>query len=317
MADLDEEFARFQAELASLEETTETAETEEHVPATKRAREVEESEEKRESSGPAKKAKTVAATPVVIEAKPQIYSAPPRPVPVQRGNESHVTASGGLTTASSLSASSSHEGGALSGFPVGTTGESAALSAGEAAYLRRAQLPVHRVDMSTGGLMSAEESQLMNMQQSVYEYDPAKAARANASSSRSHGVDGKPKKNLRMAGGQVWEDATLADWPDNDFRLFVGDLGNEVNDEILCHAFSRFASFQRARVVRDKYTHKTKGYGFVSFGDAFDCAKALREMNGKYIGNRPVKISKSNWQDRNIDVARKKAKKKNKHHLFG
>ena len=40
------------------------------------------------------------------------------------------------------------------------------------------------------------------------------------------------------------------------------------------------------------------GYGFVSFSDAVEGAKALREMNGKYIGNRPCKLRKSSWEER-------------------
>lgn len=40
----------------------------------------------------------------------------------------------------------------------------------------------------------------------------------------------------------------------------------------------------KARVVRDKRTNKTKGYGFVSFKDPADFTKAMKEMNGKYKG---------------------------------
>lgn len=164
---------------------------------------------------------------------------------------------------------------------------------------------------------------MVNQQQSVYEYDPNRPVTVtsvqgadgsgSAAGGGPQGKQSKQKKLLRLAGGEVWEDQTLAEWPDNDFRLFCGDLGNEVSDELLAHSFSRYVSFQRAKVVRDKYTHKSRGYGFVSFADPFDCAKALREMNGKYIGNRPVKLTKSKWQDRNIDVAKKKMKKKNRH----
>jgi RNA recognition motif-containing protein len=38
------------------------------------------------------------------------------------------------------------------------------------------------------------------------------------------------------------------------------------------------------------------GYGFVSFSDPVEGARAMKEMNGKYIGNRPCKISRSEWQ---------------------
>ena len=40
------------------------------------------------------------------------------------------------------------------------------------------------------------------------------------------------------------------------------------------------------------------GYGFVSLLDPIEGARALREMNGKYIGNRPCKLRKSNWEER-------------------
>lgn len=121
---------------------------------------------------------------------------------------------------------------------------------------------------------------------------------ALASSDIEHKAEAKKKAVPRKAAGQSWEDPTLAEWPENDYRLFCGDLGNEVNDDVLSKAFSRFPSFNMARVVRDKRTGKTKGYGFVSFASVTDLAAALKEMNGKYVGNRPIKLRKSNWRER-------------------
>ena len=99
-----------------------------------------------------------------------------------------------------------------------------------------------------------------------------------------------------MAGGTTWEDETLAEWENgrkhrlftsldpsllvDDFRLFCGDLGNEVNDDVLTRAFNKYPSFQKARVVRDKRSGKTRGYGFISFKDSTDYIRAMREMNG-------------------------------------
>jgi RNA recognition motif-containing protein len=57
----------------------------------------------------------------------------------------------------------------------------------------------------------------------------------------------------------------MAEWDPNDFRIFTGDLGNEVSDELLAKAFRKYPSFQKAKVVRDSRTNKSKGYGFVSF----------------------------------------------------
>jgi RNA recognition motif-containing protein len=66
-----------------------------------------------------------------------------------------------------------------------------------------------------------------------------------------------------------------------DFRIFCGDLGNEVTEEILARAFSKYPSFQKAKVVRDKRTNKTRGYGFIALSDPSDFVRAMREMNGK------------------------------------
>ena len=53
-------------------------------------------------------------------------------------------------------------------------------------------------------------------------------------------------------------------------------------------------------MVRNKGTQKSLGYGFVSFKDPWDMTKALREMPGKYVGNRPIKVRKSTGADRTV-----------------
>lgn len=120
----------------------------------------------------------------------------------------------------------------------------------------------------------------------------------------------KDRKTVRIAGGQVWEDTSLADWPDDDFRIFCGDLGNDVNDEVLTRTFNKFPSFQRARVIRDKRTGKSKGFGFVSFREPQDFIRAMKEMDGRYVGSRPIKLRKSTWRQRSLDVVKKKEKEK-------
>ncbi|XP_055327375.1 uncharacterized protein LOC129580742 [Paramacrobiotus metropolitanus] len=127
----------------------------------------------------------------------------------------------------------------------------------------------------------------------------------------------KKMKFTRTAGGEVWEDSSLAEWDPHDYRIFCGDLGNEVNDEALARAFRRYASFQKAKVIRDKRTNKTKGFGFVSFKNPEDFVRAMKEMNGKYVGNRPIKLRKSSWKDRQLDVAKKRFKEKQKSGMRG
>lgn len=127
------------------------------------------------------------------------------------------------------------------------------------------------------------------------------SAEAGSSSSSKIGKIKKPKKFLRVAGGTTWEDPTLAEWDPNDYRVFVGDIGNDVTDELLVSTFEKYPSFVKAKVVRDKRTNKSKGYGFISFRDAADYAKAIKDWDGKYLGCRPIKLRKSVWRDRSID----------------
>ena len=68
--------------------------------------------------------------------------------------------------------------------------------------------------------------------------------------------------------------------PADDHRIFVGDLGNEVTDETLTLAFKHYRSFNKAKVIRERWNNKTKGYGFVSFSDSADMVACMKSMNG-------------------------------------
>lgn len=67
---------------------------------------------------------------------------------------------------------------------------------------------------------------------------------------------------------------------------------------MLTDAFKRYESFQRARVIKDRSNGYSRGYGFVSFSNPADYTRALREMNGKYCGSRPMKLRRSRWKDK-------------------
>jgi hypothetical protein len=119
---------------------------------------------------------------------------------------------------------------------------------------------------------------------------------------------GSKKPHIRQAAGKTWEDQKLADWPDNDFRLFVGNLGNEVSDEMLLEHFQKYTSTQRAAIIREP-SGKSKGYGFVSFSDPLQFAKALREMEQTWLGARPIRVKRSNWKEREVNNNKQKNKR--------
>ena len=81
-----------------------------------------------------------------------------------------------------------------------------------------------------------------------------------------------------------------------------------MSDEDLSNAFKNFPSFAKARAVRKK-DGKAAGYGFVSFLNPLEGVRAMRAMQGKVLGTRPMKLKKSAWQDR--EIAASKGDKKN------
>ncbi|OWM83744.1 hypothetical protein CDL15_Pgr004174 [Punica granatum] len=77
----------------------------------------------------------------------------------------------------------------------------------------------------------------------------------------------------------------------SDLSIFVGDLAADVTDTLLQETFaSRYSSVKGAKVVIDSNTGRSKGYGFVRFGDESERSKAMTEMNGVYCSSRPMRI---------------------------
>lgn len=76
-----------------------------------------------------------------------------------------------------------------------------------------------------------------------------------------------------------------------DLSIFVGDLAADVTDSLLHETFaSRYPSVKAAKVVFDANTGRSKGYGFVRFGDDNERSQAMTEMNGVYCSSRPMRV---------------------------
>ncbi|GMI74181.1 hypothetical protein HRI_001087400 [Hibiscus trionum] len=76
-----------------------------------------------------------------------------------------------------------------------------------------------------------------------------------------------------------------------DYTIFVGDLAADVSDYVLQETFKVvYSSVKGAKVVTDRTTGRSKGYGFVRFGDEAEQIRAMTEMNGMYCSTRPMRI---------------------------
>ncbi|TKX19213.1 RNA recognition motif-containing protein 27 [Elsinoe australis] len=117
--------------------------------------------------------------------------------------------------------------------------------------------------------------------------DPAAAERAMATLNGRRVHNNEVRVNWAYQSSNVSKEDTS-----NHFHIFVGDLSNEVNDEVLTQAFTTFGTVSEARVMWDMKTGRTRGYGFVAFKDRGEAEKALSSMDGEWLGSRAIRC---NW----------------------
>ena len=75
-------------------------------------------------------------------------------------------------------------------------------------------------------------------------------------------------------------------------NIYVGNLPYDVTDGSLRELFEPFGEVQSARVIMDRDTGRSKGFGFVEM-DETDAEKAIGELNGKDIGGRPITVNEA------------------------
>ena len=80
-------------------------------------------------------------------------------------------------------------------------------------------------------------------------------------------------------------------------KLYVGNLPFSVGQEKLKELFSEFGEITEATVISDKFSGRSKGFGFVTFAKKADADKAIAKMNDKDIEGRPLKVSEAKPMD--------------------
>lgn len=74
-------------------------------------------------------------------------------------------------------------------------------------------------------------------------------------------------------------------------KLYVGNLPYAVNDESLADMFKEFGEVKEAKVITDKFSGRSKGFGFVTMADEETAAKAVEAMNDKEIEGRKLSVN--------------------------
>jgi hypothetical protein len=102
---------------------------------------------------------------------------------------------------------------------------------------------------------------------------------------------------IREAGGKVWADATLSEWPSHDYRIHVRHLPPDASDQDLAAAFGHYKSFAKAKVIFDS-SGRHQRYGFVSLLDVNDYIDAMKTMSNAFIKSRRVTLAPSKWKEK-------------------
>ena len=77
-------------------------------------------------------------------------------------------------------------------------------------------------------------------------------------------------------------------------KLFVGGLSWDTRSEELRQAFEGFCSVVEAKVVSDRDTGRSRGFGFVMLGEDADVQDAIKNMDGFFLDGRNLRVNEAN-----------------------
>ncbi len=74
-------------------------------------------------------------------------------------------------------------------------------------------------------------------------------------------------------------------------NIYVGNISFQTSDSDLEQLFAEFGQVDRANVVIDRQTGRSRGFGFVEMANEAEAQKAISELNGKEIGGRTLTVN--------------------------
>ena len=76
-------------------------------------------------------------------------------------------------------------------------------------------------------------------------------------------------------------------------NIYVGNLSYEMSEEDLKEAFEVFGEVETVKVIKDNYSGRSKGFGFVEMPDNAEAQSAIDDLNDKELKGRTLKINKA------------------------
>ena len=76
-------------------------------------------------------------------------------------------------------------------------------------------------------------------------------------------------------------------------NIYVANLGFDLQDEDLKELFSPFGEVSSARIITDKVTGRSRGFGFVEMSDDAAAKKAISDLDGTTVSERQIKVNEA------------------------
>jgi RNA-binding proteins (RRM domain) len=76
-------------------------------------------------------------------------------------------------------------------------------------------------------------------------------------------------------------------------RLFVGGVPYSVSDQQLQDLFATVGPVTSCRIIKDKFTGRSKGFGFVEYDNDDDAVKAVEKLNGYDLDGRKITVNEA------------------------
>ncbi|CAN0866682.1 Glycine-rich RNA-binding protein GRP1A [Linum grandiflorum] len=81
--------------------------------------------------------------------------------------------------------------------------------------------------------------------------------------------------------------------PDTEYRCFVGGLAWATTDDALYEAFSTHGQIIESKIINDRETGRSRGFGFVTFSDEKSMRDAIEGMNGQNLDGRNITVNEA------------------------
>ena len=76
-------------------------------------------------------------------------------------------------------------------------------------------------------------------------------------------------------------------------NIYVGNLSYDLTEKELEELFAEFGPVSAARIIRDRTTGRSKGFGFVEMDNKAEAEEAIKKLDGKEMNGRPLKVNEA------------------------